>query len=235
MRYMIQYSGGLESTTFIYELLQKNVSGIFEILYVQSKKENNYYWAVQLLAVVDTIKKLQKEFPKAIFNLNLASITQRFPGHEIRDSVLYSLFTGIIIGKNVASYDGVYNGTSVSTETFQEITWNDAKYILNLYSESDRIKLKTPMMHVLREDVFKRLPASLKPLIWSCPNPVIKGNFAYACENCSKCSYNRRSGLTHPVKDITRLLPLIEAWDKYEKIQLGLLKELGIGLIGELA
>ena len=235
MRYFVQFTGGLESSVMLYELLNKDVAGVYDILFLQPKKHNNVYWAVQLFTATEIIEKFRLRFPKAVFNFNTASITEHFPGKDIRDSSLYCLFTSLLINKHVECYSSILNGTSASLETFQRFYWEAAYKMLDLYSNNLNTKMEYPLMDVSRADVHKRLPEFLKHLIWSCTDPTIKGNKAYSCEKCSKCAYNKREGLSHNIKDITPMLQLLNKWKEFEKEQEKIMEKYNINLIGDLA
>ena len=235
MRYFIQFTGGLESSVMLHELLNKDPTGVYDILFLQPKRPNNVYWAVQLFTTTEILKEFRSRFSKATLSFNTASITEHFPGKDIRDSSLYCLFTSLLINKHAGCYSSILNGTSANLETFQEFYWKAAYKMLDLYSDNISIKMVYPLMNIPRATVYKRLPKFLGPLIWSCTNPIIKDNNAYPCEKCSKCAYNRREGLIHNIKDITPILQLLNKWKEFEKEQEKIMEKYNISLIGDLA
>ncbi len=209
MRYLVQFSGGLDSTVVFYEQLKKDPSGVYDIIHMQTKQFHQCYWICQFQAAYNILKQLRIKFPKAEFNFNTYSITFDANGLKAQDIILYYLFTGLYLRGHEKAYEAILNGSTTDWPAKQYMAgWSEALTLLNLYARVDKLNISMPLMNHKRTEIIQRLPEEFKPLIWSCFAPIITDDkIATPCGKCGKCKSIQKAGLT------TLPLDLSDVWE----------------------
>ncbi len=226
MRYIVEFSGGLDSSAAIVKALETKPYATYDLMHVQFRGYLNNSWVPQLSAAVKIVAKLGESYPKARFNLqtpviNLGNITS-----AVSFRVYTKLFGLLYTKKFTEVYEYIINGSTLTDAMsagsvwpeFGEVVYGDGKLsveqqVMNTIMERDpQLQLTPwrPLFDTTREDAYNLLPDDIKSLVWSCSRPVIEGDTAKPCGECPVCIQDAELGVGGNTIDISTVVPLLD-------------------------
>jgi 7-cyano-7-deazaguanine synthase in queuosine biosynthesis len=226
MRFLVQFSGGMDSLASILKVLEKNEHSTFDLLHMQFRDQGNFRWIGQLQAAINLKAKLSKLYKSATFNIitPIISVNQKINKRDVRykDVFYYQMFCALagVMFKDV--YDFIINGTTRTDCEEYNINWEEFgnfvdnkrsnyigevifEHILNFYS-------------IKNIEIYKYIGEDLLCDTWSCETPIIVNEKILPCKGCHACKEFFVNGIKlHEGLDISTLLPLLQKHNEHDE------------------
>jgi len=219
MRYAIPFSGGLDSTAGISEVLKSDPSGVLDIFHLQMRLRLPCLWIAQLNSALKILKYYRAAYPKAQLNFFTMSLDMELPRYDripMQDIIFYHLYMALRINKHIDVYEYILNCITADDRERGIGGWPQADKLLEIYAPGASKKLNRIFLGWDRFEVYKLIPKEIRDITWSCWHPQIEGDFIHSCGKCSKCVENNRLIIPNNIVEHSDLAPLVT---KYKSIE----------------
>jgi 7-cyano-7-deazaguanine synthase in queuosine biosynthesis len=184
----LSYSGGMDSVLVLYKLLkQGNNVLVHHVRYknAQGRSDKEYQ------AVKNTLEWMDKKHLRGKYRYLESSLDVTQHQQFVRDSVVWSWFTGCILslpryshikrvatGRHANSYSGFRDPQKAMENT--RMAYQDVMPVLAGRS----LDLVHPIGDMTKLEIVQALPDSLRELCWSCRRPTAQGKRCHRCLTC---------------------------------------------------
>jgi len=184
---LVLWSGGLDSTVLLYELLSKTQRPIHAHFVYLKTTEKRY--DAENKAVDSLLPLLQKirpfEFSYSIIDYS----TRKFVVMDVFNYLLmaHNIGCGLNYKKVRACFAWIYGGNS-SYVGERDLAYR-IRDLWSVYSRGTPLlnKLYTPYIGVSKQEIFNKCPDNIRQLSWSCRQPIKTENGFVRCNKCFTC------------------------------------------------
>ncbi len=193
MRYLVHFSGGVDSVVALLDTLQKDPTGNYDILHVKLKTYCPNFWKAQLVAVKKLIPRIQEMYRGACITLlEPPSFDLQEQGDDgVLDNFITTMFSILLLKKHHKAYTFMVHGNIIPIE--DNHYWVRELELLNLYGISTEYHMPNTLMS--KEEIYDKLPDVLKDYVWGCFSPRVEGSKLISCGRCAKCKELLSAGI----------------------------------------
>lgn len=202
---LVMFSGGLDSTAVLYEVLTETEEDIHVHHIILRNKE--FRWEVESIAVKSISDYLSKHTRSFQFTQNMWGFLQfqRFIGWDM-DIVF---FTAAQIAKNKTEINKVAIGSRINpsyqTKRREQrmerslAVWNACF----MHYSHDVPQIIKPVGNKDKKDLINDMPEDLVRLTWSCRKPVREKQGSFKrCGTCQTCQQMKKEGIFSLFSDV---------------------------------
>lgn len=196
MKSVVLFSGGLDSTYVLQELLKNNA---IEKLYVMTVRLMNND---KFLPPNDLSRDLIKGEIEKIFQGRNIKYFENKMEMWVFDAIIdnQTFFWTYNIAHSVCNAN-VYMGYTIDDLHTKSLT-DDTQSIIDIVNRNKTpksdVKLQFPLLNTRKDEVFKNLMPNLRNLTISCQTPVKLNKFWVSCGNCSSCKLDKKYDIFQP-------------------------------------
>ena len=207
MKYLVPFSGGLDSTYLVYKLLRDGHT--VDLMYIEilnNKNKTQAEFAVREL-LIDEFKKEFPERVNVIYNHNSIEVSRRTSTECTQAVIWLSIVIMTLRNERGYFYDAIAFGyvqgdTMLSfIDDMQESYAALCKFENLKYGERYPV-LEFPIKKLCKRDMFDGLSNRYTSLIWSCEEPhMSEDGVVTRCGDCNPCNTQKHYGIYDRSRD----------------------------------
>lgn len=205
MKYLVLFSGGLDSSAALYTAVKKDPFGTFDLLHIQRRTNKSNQWIPQLHCAYQQYQYYRDKYPQAVFKFYSPVVSFNQLAIKHAEIFWYQGLAGVFTGRKNGHYKYIINGAvkdddieysaetpefGISDNVGRAEHWLTGREIYNAFRYVIQDKLPImwrPVVNYTKRDCFAKLPEKIKNNVWSCCNPSITDNVYSPCGRCEAC------------------------------------------------